>query len=66
MDDLAQIIAAAPKHLTAAGALIVEHGATQAAAVRKLMNAAGLARAATRRDLGGRDRVTIGFANETV
>jgi len=61
MDDLAQIIAAAPRHLTAAGALIVEHGATQAAAVRELMRAASLARTATRRDLGGRDRVTVGF-----
>lgn len=61
LDDLAQIIAAAPQHLTAGGALILEHGATQAAAVRGLMRAAGLTRAATRRDLGGRDRVTIGF-----
>lgn len=61
LDSLAQIIAAAPRHLTAGGALIVEHGATQAAAVRELMRAASLTRTATRRDLGGRDRVTVGF-----
>lgn len=58
--DLAAICAGAPRQLARGGCLIVEHGAAQGAAVRALMARAGLAGAATRRDLAGRERATRG------
>lgn len=58
--DLAAICVEAPSHLAPGGCLIVEHGAGQGAAVRGLMAGAGLAAAATRRDLAGRERATRG------
>ena len=57
---LRAIAAGAPAHLTAGGWLVVEHGFDQAAAVRALLTAAGLAAVATRRDLAGLERATAG------
>jgi release factor glutamine methyltransferase len=61
LDDLRQIVAAAPRWLAARGWLAVEHGWDQAEAVCTLLSAAGLQRVATRQDLGGRDRVSFGY-----
>lgn len=56
---LREVIAAAPCRLKPGGALGVEHGHRHGAAVRKLMQQAGLAEAATYRDLAGQERVTL-------
>jgi len=60
LDALAEICSGACAHLEPGGALIVEHGATQGAAVRALMTQAGLAAIATHRDLAAHERVTRG------
>ncbi|MBM5812226.1 MAG: peptide chain release factor N(5)-glutamine methyltransferase [Gammaproteobacteria bacterium] len=52
------VCAGAVAHLQAGGTLIVEHGATQGPAVRALCRNAGLAGAATHRDLAGHERAT--------
>lgn len=53
------IAAGAGAHLTPGGRVMVEIGPTQAAAVGRLMSAAGLDIMAVRPDLDGRDRVVI-------
>lgn len=53
LDDLRAIVAAAPAHLAPGGWLLLEHGWDQAAAVRGLLAAAGLAQTSSRTDLGG-------------
>ena len=60
LEALGAIARQAPAHLEPAGALILEHGATQGAAVRALLGAAGLAGVETRRDLAGLERATLG------
>ncbi len=60
LDDLRRIIAGAPVHLQPGGWLLVEHGFDQGEAVRALFQGAGFTRVATRQDLAGRDRVTLG------
>ncbi len=55
-----RIVGAAPAHLRPAGALLVEHGADQGAAVRALFAAHGFVEVATARDLAGHERVTHG------
>ena len=50
----------APPHLQSGGWLVLEHGHDQGAAVRSLLQAAGLERVQTRRDLGGQERCTAG------
>lgn len=60
LDALRVIVAGAPTHLEAGGWLLVEHGLEQGAAVRALFIAAGLEEVETKRDLEGRDRVTLG------
>lgn len=57
---LRQVIAGAPDHLRAGGWLLLEHGARQAAEVRCLCHAAGLAEVSTAEDLAGHPRVTRG------
>ncbi len=57
---LRAIVAGAPQHLRAGGWLLVEHGATQGAAVRELFARAGFGRVETRRDLAGHERATGG------
>jgi len=60
LDALRAIVAGAPAYLRDGGWLLVEHGATQGAAVRELFARAGLADVATRRDLAGHERATGG------
>jgi len=60
LDDLRRIIAGAPAHLAPGGWLLLEHGWDQAAAVRDLLAAAGLAQAQSRRDLNGIERCSGG------
>ena len=57
-----RICAEAREHLTAGGALIVEHGYDQADAVRARFAAAGFAQITLVRDLGKNPRVTWGIA----
>ncbi len=60
LDDLRIIIQGAPAHLEPGGWLAVEHGVDQGSAVRVLFQKAGFEKVKTRRDLAGRDRVTLG------
>jgi release factor glutamine methyltransferase len=62
LEALATIAGGAGGHLVAGGCLIVEHGSTQGAAVRQLFVAQGLLEVATRRDLAGLERATLGLA----
>ena len=57
---LREIIAAAPRALTAGGTLLVEHGGDQARAVGGLMRRRGFRAVETHQDLSGHDRVSIG------
>ena len=58
--DLRTIVAKAPAHLARGGWLLVEHGAEQGSAVRRLFASAGFKLVETRQDLAGLDRVTGG------
>ncbi len=60
LDDLRRIAAAAPDFIVAGGWLLLEHGYDQAAAVRALLLAAGLADVASAHDLAGIERITLG------
>ncbi|MCK6370942.1 MAG: peptide chain release factor N(5)-glutamine methyltransferase, partial [Gammaproteobacteria bacterium] len=58
LDHLRRIAAGAPHHLLPGGALLVEHGACQAEAVRALLAQAGLTAIGTSVDLSGQPRVS--------
>jgi release factor glutamine methyltransferase len=58
LEALHHLIALAPGHLEAGGALVLEHGADQAVEVAAALVAAGYARVRCHRDLAGHDRVT--------
>jgi release factor glutamine methyltransferase len=60
LDAFAAVAAGAPDHLAPGGSLLVEHGASQGAAVRRLFADAGLEAVETFADLAGRERVTEG------
>ncbi len=60
LQSLRHIISEAPHYLTPGGWLLLEHGWTQAAAVRAELDRAGFKSVATHKDLAGRDRVTGG------
>ncbi|TXH87322.1 MAG: peptide chain release factor N(5)-glutamine methyltransferase [Pseudomonas sp.] len=60
LDDIRKIIARAPQHLEGGGWLLLEHGYDQAEAVRGLLAAAGFDAVASRRDLGGHERISLG------
>lgn len=60
LEALDRIAAEAPAALRPGGALVLEHGADQGAAVRALMARAGFTGVVTRRDLAGRERATQG------
>ncbi len=60
LDAIRTIIAGAPMHLLDGGWLLLEHGWDQADAVRELLKAVGFTNLATYRDLGDRDRVSLG------
>lgn len=57
---LLAITRAAPGHLEPGGWLLLEHGATQAAAVAGALVARGFAQVRSHRDLAGRERMTEG------
>ena len=57
---LRRIVADAPACLVDGGWLLLEHGASQAPAVRELMTARGFDDTASHRDLAGHERVTLG------
>ena len=57
---LHRIIRDAPDHLAPGGWLLLEHGATQAAAVAGALVARGFAQVRSHRDLAGRGRMTEG------
>ena len=57
---LRAIIRDAPGHLARGGWLLLEHGATQAAAVAGALVARGFAQVRSHRDLAGRERMTEG------
>ena len=56
-----RLVREAPARLEADGALLLEHGHDQGAAVRDLMRAEGFTAVRTRRDYGGNERITMGF-----
>ncbi|AUF94933.1 peptide chain release factor N(5)-glutamine methyltransferase [Pseudomonas shirazensis] len=60
LDDLRVIIAQAPEHLVEGGWLLLEHGYDQADAVRELLSQQGFTEVASRRDLGGHERISLG------
>lgn len=60
LDALRALTAGAARHLRPGGWLLVEHGATQGAAVRALFAAGGFGDIETRRDLAGLERATGG------
>lgn len=60
LDAIRRIVRDAPAHLAPHGWLLLEHGWEQGAAVRVLMQEAGLCDIATHQDLERRDRVTLG------
>jgi len=61
LEDLAHIATTAQAHLKSTGALYLEHGFEQGAAVRELLTAAGFSAVTTHRDLAGLERVTSGI-----
>ncbi len=59
LDDVRRIVAEAPSWLAPGGALVLEHGDDQGAAVRALAEAAGFTEVSTGTDLAGRDRYLV-------
>ncbi len=57
---LRRLIREAPPHLQPGGWLLLEHGHDQGERVRALLHAQGFAQVETRRDFGGRERVSGG------
>jgi len=60
LDDIRVIVAGAAGHLLPGGWLLLEHGWDQGAAIRALLEAAGLVEVETVVDLEQRDRVSLG------
>ncbi|MGI9306289.1 MAG: peptide chain release factor N(5)-glutamine methyltransferase [Gammaproteobacteria bacterium] len=60
LQSLQAVVAGAPRHLRAGGLLLVEHGAAQENAVRKLFADAGFCGISCRTDLAGLPRMTFG------
>ncbi|MCA1771691.1 MAG: peptide chain release factor N(5)-glutamine methyltransferase [Halomonas sp.] len=61
MADLMYLVVTAKAYLSDSGWLMLEHGYGQAAQLREAMQVAGYQNVETVRDLGGRERVTLGF-----
>ena len=66
LDAIRTIVAGASAHLVDGGWLLVEHGWDQGDAIRALFEDAGFGDVATHRDLGDRDRVTLGCFRRSV
>ena len=64
LDVLRRLVLAAHEHLRPGGALLVEIGFTQGAAVADLFADAGFAGVAIEKDLAGQDRVVYGHTSE--
>jgi len=60
LEAIEAIVGRAPARLVPGGWLLVEHGAAQAAAARRMFRQAGLGEVETFRDLAGLERVTAG------
>ena len=60
LDAIRTIVVGAPAHLAPRGWLLLEHGHEQGGVVRGLLESAGFTDVQTRRDLGGRERVSGG------
>jgi release factor glutamine methyltransferase len=60
LDAIRSIARDAPAHLRAGGWLLLEHGWEQGEAVRGLLQEAGFVDIATKRDLEGRERISLG------
>jgi release factor glutamine methyltransferase len=60
LDDIRQIVTAAPDHLVPGGWLMLEHGYDQATQVRELLARQGFEQIESRVDLGNHERVTLG------
>lgn len=58
--DIRRIAAAAPLHLQPGGWLALEHGYDQGEAVRQILLGHGFVEVATRLDLGGQERISVG------
>jgi len=65
LDIIRRLVRQAVDRLRPGGYLLLEHGADQGAAVRQLMQEAGLAHLAGYRDYAGHDRVCAGMRPET-
>jgi release factor glutamine methyltransferase len=59
LQDIRRIVSEAPRHLLEGGYLLLEHGHGQGAAVRGLLQTAGLAGAHSVLDLAGHERVSL-------
>jgi len=66
LDALRVIIGGAARRLKPGGALWLEHGYDQAAAVRKLLVDKGFGQVESRRDLAGIERISGGFYNHSL
>jgi release factor glutamine methyltransferase len=62
--DLRHLVRAAGDYLEPGGWLLLEHGAEQGRAVRQALNEAGYRDVASRRDLAGHERVSLGCLGE--
>lgn len=62
LDAIRHIAPVAHEHLVPGGWLLVEHGPDQGEPVRAILAAAGFADATTHKDIGGRERITLGRA----
>jgi release factor glutamine methyltransferase len=60
--DLLEIAGSAARHLKPGGALLLEHGSTQAPRLREALVAMGFDRVASLRDMAGHERVTEAFS----
>jgi release factor glutamine methyltransferase len=60
LDDLRLIVSQAPQYLLPGGWLLLEHGYDQAPAVRELLAGQGFIEVASRTDLGGHERISLG------
>jgi release factor glutamine methyltransferase len=58
--DIEHIVDVARRHLNSGGWLMIEHGFEQGESVRCIFTEAGYSQVETRKDFGGRDRLTLG------